>query len=118
MTRLLGLDFGTGGIRVGVFDLDTRAILGEREATYDTRYPLPGWAAQSPADRWAAPGRGTRLLLRALGSPAIDGIGAATTASTVVACRRDGTPLRPALLWMDCRAAREADRTARASHPV
>ncbi len=33
-------------------------------------------------------------------------------------CRRDGAPLRPALLWMDCRAAAESDRTAAADHPV
>ena len=118
MARLLGLDFGTGGIRVGVFDLDTRAMLGEREVRYETRYPRPGWAEQSPADWWAALGEATRELIRDLGSPTIDGICAATTASTVVACKRDGTPLRPALLWMDCRAAEEADRTARATHPV
>ena len=36
----------------------------------------------------------------------------------MVACKRDGTPLRPALLWMDCRAAAEADRTAASRHPV
>lgn len=118
MTRLLGLDFGTGGIRVGVFDLARRAMLGEREVTYATRHPRPGWAEQSPLDWWTALGEATRGLMRDLGTPEIAGICAATTASTVVACRRDGTPLRPALLWMDCRAAEEADVTARQRHPV
>lgn len=118
MARLLGLDFGTGGIRVGVFDLDSRSMLGEREVRYDTRYPRPGWAEQSPADWWQALGEATRGLMSDLGSPTIDGVCAATTASTVVACKRDGSPLRPALLWMDCRAAEEAARTARSSHPV
>ncbi|MDQ0393286.1 FGGY-family carbohydrate kinase [Labrys monachus] len=118
MARLLGLDFGTGGIRVGVFDLDSRAMLGEREVQYPTRHPRPGWAEQSPQDWWTALGEATRGLMRDLGSPEIDGICAATTASTVVACRRDGTPLRPALLWMDCRAAEEAAATARSDHPV
>ena len=56
--------------------------------------------------------------MRDLGSPFIDGVCAATTASTVVACKQDGTPLRPSLLWMDCRAAEEAARTARSQHPV
>ncbi|MDQ0475231.1 FGGY-family carbohydrate kinase [Labrys wisconsinensis] len=118
MTRLLGLDFGTGGIRVGVFDLAARAVLGEREERYATAYPHPGWAEQSPTEWWEALGRACRALMRELGTPEIAGVCVATTASTVVACRRDGTPLRPALLWMDCRAAREADRTARATHPV
>ncbi len=57
MTRLLGLDFGTGGIRVGVFDLAARAVLGEREERYATAYPHPGWAEQSPTEWWEALGR-------------------------------------------------------------
>ncbi len=115
---MLGLDFGTGGVRVGVFDLSTRKILGEREEAYDTTYPRPGWAEQSPVDWWQALGRATRGLLRDLGSPEISGICAATTASTVVACKKDGTPLRPALLWMDCRAAVEAEASAKSTNPV
>ena len=118
MARLLGLDFGTGGIRVGVFDLASRTMLGENEVQYPTSFPRPGWAEQSPRDWWVALGEATRGLMRQLGSPVIDGICAATTASTVVACKRDGTPLHEALLWMDCRAADEAARTARAQHPV
>ena len=111
MSLLLGLDFGTGGVRACVFDLAARRMLGEREESYDTVYPRPGWAEQSPSDWWQALGRATRALLRGLRSPEIAGICAATTASTVVACRKDGTPLRPALLWMDCRAASEARRS-------
>lgn len=118
MTLLLGLDFGTGGVRVGVFDLGNRRMVGEREVEYGTRHPRPGWAEQSPEDWWAALGQASRALMHDLGSPAIAGICAATTASTVVAARADGTPLRPALLWMDCRAAAESDRTARSTHPV
>ena len=118
MAKLLGLDFGTGGIRLGVFDLDTRRMLGEREEQYETAYPRPGWAEQSPVDWWDALGRASRALMRDLGTPEIAGICAATTASTVVACTRDGTPLRPAILWMDCRAADEAERSGLSSNPV
>ena len=118
MAKLLGLDFGTGGIRVGLFDLETRRMLGEREEQYDTAYPRPGWAEQSPLDWWEALGRACRALIRELGSPDIAGICAATTASTVVACRRDGAPLRPAILWMDCRAADEAERSGHSKNPV
>ena len=93
-------------------------MLAEREARYGTRYPHPGWAEQSPLDWWEALGKASRALMRDLGSPRVDGICAATTASTVVVCKRDGAPLRPALLWMDCRAAGEAERTAASRHPV
>ncbi|MDO9416743.1 FGGY-family carbohydrate kinase [Pararhizobium sp.] len=118
MANLLGLDFGTGGIRVGVFDLATRQMKGEREEAFETSYPRPGWAEQSPLAWWDALGRATRGLMRDLGSPEIAGICVATTASTVVACRSDGTPLRPALLWMDCRAAAEAEQSAESENPV
>jgi ribulose kinase len=118
MALLLGLDFGTGGVRAGVFDLDARRMVGEREAAYATRYPQPGWAEQSPLDWWEAAGVACRALMRDLDSPEIAGVAAATTSSTVVFARRDGTPLRPALLWMDCRAAAEADQTGRTRNPV
>ena len=118
MAKLLGLDFGTGGIRLGVFDLETRRVLGEREEQYETAYPRPGWAEQSPLDWWEALGRASRALMRDLGSPELAGICASTTASTVVVSRRDGTPLRSAILWMDCRAAEEAERSGRSTNPV
>jgi ribulose kinase len=118
MGHLLGLDFGTGGVRVGVFDLERGKMLGEREGRYATRHPRPTWAEQWPTDWWNAVGEATRALMRDLGSPEIQGVCAATTASTVVVCTREGAPLRPALLWMDCRAAEEAERTARSRHPV
>ncbi|WP_027134156.1 FGGY-family carbohydrate kinase [Geminicoccus roseus] len=118
MALLLGLDFGTGGVRAGLYDLAACRMLGEQEAAYATAYPQPGWAEQSPTDWWQAAGAATRALLRAAGRPEVAGICVATTASTVMACREDGTPLRPALLWMDCRAAEQADRTARSGHPV
>ena len=118
MSLLLGLDFGTGGIRVGVFDPERRAITATAEATYVTTHPYPGWAEQSPEDWWAALGDACRRTLESAGYPTIAGIAVATTASTVVACRRDGMPLRPALLWMDCRAGDEAHRTGLYDHPV
>ena len=49
MALLLGLDFGTGGVRVGVFDLERRTMLAEREARYPTRYPHPGLGGTVPA---------------------------------------------------------------------
>ncbi len=118
MALLLGLDFGTGGVRVGVFDLAARRMLGEREEAYATVYPRPGWAEQFPADWWQALGRATGGLMQELGKPEIAAVSVATTASTVVACGRNGAPLRPALLWMDCRAAAEAERSASSVNPV
>ena len=118
MGLLLGFDFGTGGVRVGLFDLERRSIVATAEQTYETHHPQPGWAEQSPEAWWDALGGACRQTIELAGHPAIDGIALATTASTVVACRADGTPLRPALLWMDCRAGAEAARTAESRHLV
>ncbi len=118
MSLLLGLDFGTGGVRVGLFDLDRRAVVASAEETYATVHPQPGWAEQAPEDWWSALGTACRRAMEMAGRPTVAGIAVATTASTVVACTADGTPLRPALLWMDCRAGAEASRTGTAKHPV
>ncbi|MBC7287249.1 MAG: hypothetical protein H5T86_04215, partial [Armatimonadetes bacterium] len=44
---------------------------------------------------------------------AVDG-----TSCTVVACEADGTPLRPAILWMDQRAHQEAGAITASKHPI
>ena len=118
MSLLLGLDFGTGGARVGLFDLERRAIVATAEETYRTTHPRLGWAEQAPNDWWDALGRACRRMMREAGDPEVAAIAVATTASTVVVCDRQGRPLRPALLWMDCRAGHEAARTAASTHPV
>jgi ribulose kinase len=118
MSLLLGLDFGTGGIRVGLFDIDRQKIVATAEETYPTHHPHPGWAEQSPGEWWDRLGQACRRTMALAGHPEVAGIAVATTASTVVACRRDGAPLRPALLWMDCRAGVEASRTGASTHPV
>ena len=49
---------------------------------------------------------------------AIDAMAYTTTCCTVVALDKNGAPLRPALMWMDVRADKEAEavRTGSAPH--
>lgn len=118
MTLFLGVDFGTGGVRAGLYDVERRRMLRVAESPYATCYPRLGWAEQSPMEWWRALGEACRALMAEACHPDIAGIGVATTSSTVVAAREDGTPLRPALLWMDCRAGAEATETRAARHPM
>ncbi len=118
MTLLLGLDFGTGGVRAGLYDLHSHKLVQVAEAPYTTQYPQLGWAEQAPADWWSALGKACRQLMSQAGHPPVAAVSVATTASTVVAAQADGQPLTPALLWMDCRAAVESARTAHISHPM
>ncbi|MCV7251332.1 sugar kinase [Mycobacterium hackensackense] len=117
MGILLSIDLGTEGARVGAFTEDGRA-LGEAHRTYPTQFPKPGWAEQDPRDWWEALTGATRELLstaecRASGD--VVAIAAATTASTVAVVDAAGVPLRPAILWMDCRSSAESERTAKIS---
>lgn len=114
MGILLSIDLGTEGARVGAFSTDGHA-LGTAHRPYPTRFPRPGWAEQDPRDWWEAITAATRELLGSQdcrrAGPVIS-IAAATTASTVAALDAQGLPLRPAILWMDCRSGAESARTA------
>lgn len=99
---------------MGAFTVDGRA-LGSVQRAYATSFPRPGWAEQDPSEWWVRCVEATRELLardecRSAGP--VVAIASSTTASTVAVVNENGTPLRPAILWMDSRASREADHTA------
>ena len=65
---LMGIDFGTGGVRVGLFDRQgTPAVFSAVEL--QTRHPRPGWAEQDPDEWWSALARATRGALEESGVP-------------------------------------------------
>ncbi|MGV8989165.1 MAG: FGGY-family carbohydrate kinase [Cypionkella sp.] len=118
MAYILSFDFGTGGVRAGVYDTDRCAMRAMAETAYTTCFPRAGWAEQDPDDWRRALRVAGREVLERAGVTMVEAVCCGTTASTVAVCRRDGTPLRPALLWMDCRAETESRETARLDHPV
>jgi sugar (pentulose or hexulose) kinase len=111
MTRVLALDFGTSGVRAGVYDLAACRMRATAEQPYSTSYPHRGWAEQNPEDWWEALRLAVRQVIVQTGDRDVTAVCVAATASTVVACSRSGVPLRPAILWMDCRAAAESKHT-------
>ena len=116
---LMGIDFGTGGVRVGLFDRQgAPAVFHAVEL--QTRHPRPGWAEQDPDEWWSGLARATRGALEESGVPAgeIAGISVDATASTVVATDADGRHLRPAIMWMDVRAADQARRVQETGDPA
>ena len=48
---VMGFDSGTGGMRVGIYDMEGHEIVFA-STEYPTRHEHPGWAEQSPADWW------------------------------------------------------------------
>lgn len=114
---LMGIDGGTDGIRVGFYDIHGHQM-GFESSGYITNYPRPGWAEQNPVDWWNGLGMACNTLLqRFLLQPKdIIAIGLDATSCTVVSSDDEGNPLLPALLWMDTRAANEADVFTRLGH--
>jgi len=114
----VSLDFGTNGVRAGVFDIDAGALLATGEARYPTRHLPPNRAEQDPEDWWSALCNMLPDVLARAGDPEVAAICVAAFSSTVVVCDRSGRPLVPAILWMDARAADEANFTETIDHPV
>jgi FGGY-family pentulose kinase len=115
----LGLDIGTQSVRAALFD-DRGNCRGYATSPLDTSHPHPAWAEQDAAQWWQATRAAVpEALSRAAAKPEdIAAIGLDCTACTVIPCRRDGTPLRPALLWMDQRAFREAEEISASGDPI
>jgi FGGY-family pentulose kinase len=115
----LGLDAGTQSLRAALVDSHGHTV-SFGVAPIETTYPRPTWAEQQPLQWWSAAATAVR---RAFGEGNIDpsqvaGIGLDCTACTVVACDSSGQPLRPALLWMDQRAFREAALISETHDPI
>ncbi|HZW31005.1 MAG TPA: FGGY-family carbohydrate kinase [Isosphaeraceae bacterium] len=116
---LLGLDVGTQSLRAALVDEHGRTV-AYGVAPIETTFPKPTWAEQQPAEWWSAAGTAVRAALEqgSIAAEQVAAIGLDCTACTVVACDADGQPLRPALLWMDQRAFREAAEISATGHPI
>ncbi len=129
----IGIDFGTESGRVVVFRLRGGEICGSSVVEYpdgviDQKLPggprlEPDWALQNPRDYLLVLEKGVPKALKAAGVKAevVVSVGTDFTSSTVLATKRDGTPLcflpmfrkTPhawAILWKHHAAQPEADR--------
>ena len=106
---VLGIDAGSRSIRSGVFGLDG-TLLGAATHPIDTSYPRVSWAEQNAEDWWKAVRITVPAALAQAGLRGEDlaALSVDATSCTVVCCRRDGSVLRPAIMWMDQRAFAEA----------
>jgi len=104
---ILSIDAGTQSIRGALVDF--RGNLGALVKTPIEPYvsPRPGWAEQDPAYYWEMLCR-TCLRLFETTAKSRDRIRAVTLTTqraTVINVDKDGTPLRPAIVWLDRRKA-------------
>ena len=118
MSYVIGVDGGTESIRAFVFDLDGKPIASVA-TPYATEFPNPSWAEQNPEVWWSAMATSVKGALAKSGVSASDiaAICVDTTCCSVVALDKDGSPLRPCMIWMDVRSASEADEVAATRDP-
>jgi len=110
MPRLiLAHDLGTTGNKASLFDPEGK-MLASVSSPYETDYPRPGWAEQSPADWWEAVGKSTQQLISESRCEAAD-IAVISFSGQMMGCLPvdvQGRPLRSAIIWADQRAEAEA----------
>ncbi len=112
---LIAHDLGTSGNKASLHAADGR-LIASATSSYPTRYAADTTSEQDPLDWWRAVVATTRELLATTGtSPAqVDGICVSGQMMGLVMLDAAGTPVRPAMIWSDQRAATEAARLASA----
>jgi FGGY-family pentulose kinase len=110
----MGIDGGTESVRVGVFDQEG-APVGFASSIYALKHPRPGWAEQDPDEWWSSLVAAVKEVMSKnhIAREAIAGISLDATTCTVTVLDKYDRVLRPAIIWMDVRAADQARRVAK-----
>jgi sugar (pentulose or hexulose) kinase len=103
--QLLAIDVGTQSVRALVFDPRGTLVAASRIQIEPYVSPHPGWAEQDVELYWRSIGEACAGLWAGglVRRESIAGISLTTQRGTVVVTDDDGTPLRPAMVWLDQR---------------
>ncbi|HEY5026337.1 MAG TPA: FGGY-family carbohydrate kinase, partial [Acidimicrobiales bacterium] len=101
---VLAVDLGTGGPKVAVVS-PAGTIAASASEPVELHLLPGGGAEQDPEAWWAAIVRAARRALEesSINPASVVGVGCTAQWSGTVAVDRSGTPLRPAVIWMDSR---------------
>ena len=105
---LLGIDLGTGSVKALLLSSEG-SVIAQASAPYEVRSPRPGYAETLPSAWWAATLRVVREACAGYAAE-VAAVGLSGQMHGVVLLSGAGTPLRPAVLWADTRAAPVLDR--------
>lgn len=109
---ILSIDAGTQSIRAVLIDLNgnIREIV---KIPIEPYYSVqPGWAEQDPEYFWKMLCKACRRLFRTSKIPraVLRGVTLTTQRDTMINLDRDGRPLRPAIVWLDRRRAKNLSK--------
>jgi xylulokinase len=111
---VLAVDLGTGGPKVAVVS-PTGTIVASASEPVALRLLPGGGAEQDPQAWWSAIVAAARRALEqsSVSPSSVVGVGCTAQWSGTVAVDRAGTPLRPAVIWMDSRGSTAMKRQMR-----
>jgi len=99
-SKVIAVDLGTSAVKAVLWS-PYDGVLARGNASVPTSHPGPGYAEQDPEDWWSAVGD----AMSGIPLDDVAAIGFSSQRETFVPLDDSGTPIRPALLWSDRRAA-------------
>src|SRR3954468_2536449 len=109
MSYVIGVDASTTAAKAVAWNREGSAIADGR-AEFALALPRPGWHEQDAEDWWRATVTAVRRALESVDAWAIEAIGLTHQRETFACLDEHGRAVRPAIVWMDVRAARQVDR--------
>jgi len=111
---VISIDLGTTGCRATAFDEDG-ARAGMHHVEYGLTHPEPGAAEQEAEGWWSAARACIKQIVDGLDDPScVEAIGISAQGHSWVPTNEEFRPLRPAITWLDTRAAPIAHELLRA----
>ncbi len=114
MNYVIGCDIGSQSLKVILLSAEGKTC-GEASAGYPIEYPQPAWAEQSASAWIEALVKAVHSLLKqtSIAPDKIIALGLDAQVDGVVAIDQSGTPLHPAIIWMDRRAVTQCEIAGR-----
>lgn len=108
---VLGVDIGSGSVKLTLL-AQNGAIVGTAGCEYPTAYPHTGWCEQDP-EAWCRAFKQSLAVLLCetqVSAAQIKALAPDAATHTAVLLGKDGTVLRPAILWTDQRCKAQVQR--------
>src|SRR3954465_7005963 len=104
MAYVIGIDSSTTATKAVVWDRDGRAV-AEGRAEFALRLPRPGWHEQDPEDWWRSTATAGRRAVDSIEAAGGEALAVPRQRETFACVDARGRAVRPAIVWMDTRAA-------------
>jgi len=110
MAYIIGYDLGTTAIKVSLFD-EQGNLLEKSTQEYELSTPSPRAVEQEVSVYWDSFKKGLKEVIdkSKVSSGNIKCVGVSAQGETLITIDREGNPLRPAIVWLDSRAEKEAE---------